>query len=95
MTFEEFQLSIKEDHAPSGIDLLLLALWYDAKGDWEKSHAIVQDMDTKYASMIHAYLHRKEGDIGNAYYWYQQAGMKQTNYSIEDEWNSLVSIFIS
>lgn len=95
MTFEEFQLSTKEDHAPIEIDPLLLALWYDAKGDWVKSHAIVQDIDSKDASMIHAYLHRKERDDWNADYWYQRAGRKRTNDTIEYEWNSLVSRFIS
>lgn len=95
MTFEEFQLSIKEDHAPAGIDPLLLVLWYDAKGDWVKSHTIIQDMETKEAALIHAYLHRKEGDKWNADYWYQRAGRKRTSSTIEDEWNTLVSRFIS
>jgi hypothetical protein len=57
MTPEDFQLSIKEKEPPSGLDPLLLALWYDAKGDWERSHEIIQEMDTKEAAHIHAYLH--------------------------------------
>ncbi len=72
---------------------MLLALWYDAKGDWEKSHEIVQDIDNKEAALIHAYLHRKEGDTGNADYWYHRAGTKRTNQTIEEEWESLVDRF--
>lgn len=95
MTVAEFRKSIEGETPPAGLDPILLSLWYDAKGDWEKSHAIVQDLETKEAALIHAYLHRKEGDIGNADYWYHQAGMKRKNHSIEEEWNLLVVRFIS
>ena len=61
----------------------------------KKSHEIVQDIDTKEAALIHAYLHRKEGDDWNADYWYHRAGTKRTNHSIEEEWDSLVARFIS
>ncbi len=69
---------------------LLLALWYDAKGDWEMSHNITQEIDTGEAAQIHAYLHRKEGDIWNADYWYQRAGTTRPSYSLEEEWKVLV-----
>ena len=72
-----------------------LALWHDAKGEWEKSHAIIQDIETKEASHIHAYLHRKEGDIWNADYWYRRAGKSRPSISLEDEWRELVLIFIA
>ena len=95
MTFEEFHLSTEVKDPPEGINSILLALWYDSKGEWEKSHAIVQDIDTKDAALVHAYLHRKEGDIGNADYWYHRAGTKRTHLSIEDEWVSLVGRFLT
>jgi hypothetical protein len=95
MTIEEFNATLTQEDTPSGLHPLLLALWYDAKGDWEKSHEIVQDIDTKDAALIHAYLHRKEGDEWNAAYWYNRAGMKKPNESIEEEWGSLVTRFIS
>jgi hypothetical protein len=94
MTIEEFNATLTQEDTPSGLNPLLLSLWYDAKGDWEKSHEIVQDIDTKEAALIHAYLHRKEGDDWNADYWYHQAGTKRTNHSIEEEWASLVVKFI-
>ena len=57
--------SIPSDH--------LRALWYDLNGDWDTAHGIVQQMSDTEAMWIHAYLHRKEPDIWNAKYWYQQA----------------------
>lgn len=72
----------------------LLALWYDAKGDWEKSHVIIQDIETKEAAYIHAYLHRKEGDIWNADYWYRRAGKSRPSISLEKEWRELVSSYL-
>ncbi len=73
---------------------LLKALWYDGKGDWEKSHNIAQDINTKDGSHIHAYLHRKEGDEGNAGYWYSRAGKDFPKVSLEVEWAQLVKKFI-
>jgi hypothetical protein len=95
MTIEEFHFTLKQNEAPVGLDPILLALWYDAKGDWKKSHEIVQDIDTKEAALIHAYLHRKEGDDWNADYWYRRAGISSSILSLQEEWNSLVSRFIS
>ena len=71
----------------------VLALWYDAKGDWEKSHVIIQDMETKEAAHIHAYLHRKEGDIWNADYWYARSGKQRPGVSLEEEWKELVTLY--
>src|ERR1700733_15799160 len=69
MTVEEFSAS--DGSAFSGA---LLALWWDAKGDWERAHGIAQDVAGADGAWVHAYLHRKEGDAGNAGYWYRQAG---------------------
>ena len=90
MTLAEFHASLTHNEPPDGLNPLLLSLWYDAKGDWHKSHAIVQDIETKDAALIHAYLHRKEGDIGNAMYWYKIASAKKPDTSLEEEWTQLV-----
>jgi hypothetical protein len=71
----------------------LLALWYDGHGDWEKSHDQVDQLSGKRAARIHAYLHRKEGDQGNADYWYKRAGEKLPNLMLEEEWADLVRRF--
>jgi len=73
----DFRESIKGNEPSSESSDHLKALWYDAKGDWKKAHEIIQDIDDKNASWIHAYLHRKEGDILNADYWYNRAGKKR------------------
>lgn len=86
MTLPEFKASLSTDVPPKGISNLLEAMWYDGKGDWERSHNIAQDVHSKDGSWIHAYLHRKEGDYGNAAYWYARAGRKMPSVSLKDEW---------
>ena len=90
MTFSEFKASAD----PKGLSVELEALWYDGKGDWDKSHEVIQDVNTKNAAWIHAYLHRKEGDLGNAQYWYSRAGKSMPNVSLDAEWKSLVEYFL-
>ncbi|HEX4851526.1 MAG TPA: hypothetical protein VFV08_12000 [Puia sp.] len=95
MNITQFKKSLKADKPPAGISNYLEALWYDAKGDWDKSHQIVQDLNSSEAAWIHAYLHRKEGDISNADYWYGIARKKRPSVSLEKEWEDLVSDFAS
>ena len=92
MNFEEFQKSLSFSD-PGEIAVYLKSLWYDAKGDWDKAHKIIQDIEDKNAAWIHAYLHRKKGDIGNADYWYRRASKKRPEYSLEKEWEELVKEF--
>jgi len=94
MTFEEFKDSLSLDNPPDGISGLLKSLWYDAKGDWEKAHSIAQDINSKEGSLLHAYLHRVEGDIWNAGYWYNRAQSNRFKGSLEEEWESLVKMFL-
>ena len=89
MTFEEFNNSLSQANPPGDLSVYLLSLWYDAKGNWSKAHDIVQDEENKTGSWVHAYLHRKEGDIGNADYWYRKAGRKRPDCSLEEEWKSI------
>ena len=74
MTFDEFSASLRDETPPAGTPRPLFALWRDGKGDWTGAHEIAQDVDTVEGAMVHAYLHRKEGDLDNARYWYQRAG---------------------
>ena len=94
MTFEQFSQSLSEASPPLDISEHLKALWYDAKGNWEKSHQIIQDIEDSNAAWIHAYLHRKEGDIGNAGYWYRRAGKKKPVVSLEEEWETIAKKII-
>ena len=94
MTFTEFKSTLIESSAPKGLSVELEALWYDGKGDWNRSHEVIQDINSKNAAWIHAYLHRKEGDSGNAQYWYSRAGKNMPNVNLDKEWESLVNHFL-
>lgn len=94
MNFNEFKDSLKNDAPPTNVSNLLKALWYDGNGNWEQAHNIVQDIHNKDASWIHAYLHRKEGDEGNASYWYNRAGKRMPDVSLTQEWEEIVKVFL-
>jgi hypothetical protein len=72
----------------------LAALWWAAKGHWDEAHKIVQDEDTTDAAWVHAYLHRVEGDLSNAGYWYRRAGQPVARDSLESEWQRIVAALI-
>jgi hypothetical protein len=91
MRFEIFKASLADDHPPSDLIPPLLALWHDGKGDWTRAHEIAQSINDWKGSWVHAYLHRKEGDLSNAGYWYSRAGKPMHNASLEEEWDSIAS----
>ncbi|HIP52538.1 MAG TPA: hypothetical protein EYH03_00815 [Chromatiales bacterium] len=72
----------------------LSALWYDAKGEWDRAHRIVQQQSGVSAAWVHAYLHRKEGDLSNADYWYSRAGRSQSAGTLEEEWEAIVQALL-
>ena len=94
MNLRQLKESIDENKIPDDLSVYLKALWYDAKGNWDEAHQIIQDVPDKNASWIHAYLHRKEGDITNADYWYNQAGRKRPNISLNEEWEEIVKAML-
>ncbi len=94
MTFEDFSVSLESDTPPQGISPELRGLWWDGKGNWHKSHETVQDLASKEAAWVHAYLHRKEGDIWNADYWYSRAGKVRPKVSLEEEWAAMVKALL-
>ena len=94
MNVSSFKESLSGNKPPQGSSVYLNALWYDAKGEWDKAHKLIQDVDDKNAAWIHAYLHRKEGDSVNADYWYSRAGKKRSPFSLEKEWEEIVTALI-
>lgn len=70
-------------------------MWYDGKDNWEEAHNLAQDIHTTEGSWVHAYLHRKEGDLGNASYWYHRAGRTMPTLSLEKEWEEIVNAFLN
>jgi len=89
-SFASFESTLDHRIPPEEWPLPLQALWYDAKGDWESSHDIAQELHTQMGSWIHAYLHRKEGDKRNAGYWYDRADKPFPKYSLNEELKVLV-----
>jgi hypothetical protein len=73
MTLDEFRESLTANEPPAGLTPALMGLWWDSKGDWKRAHEAAQQDEGVEGSWVHAYLHRKEGDQGNAAYWYSRA----------------------
>ena len=89
MKLKEFKMAVEANENPFPSDNLLSALYYDAMGNWEKAHLLAQEIETQSGSWVHGYLHRKEGDLGNASYWYALAGKRVPSISLEDEWDEI------
>ena len=88
MTIQEF---IDTKEFPENFSEELRALWEDASGNWDMAHAIVQRMSTHDAMWVHAYLHREEGDLGNANYWYSRTRYSMPDISLEEEWKAIAT----
>jgi len=86
MDFKEFVQSIDKNEKPRDVKVEAEALWIERSGDWEEAHRIVQSLESKEAFLVHAYLHRREGDIGNAEYWYRRAEKELPNIPLDEEW---------
>lgn len=86
MTVAEFAAS-----DGSGFTGALLALWWEGHGDWSKAHEIAQEVEDADGAWVHAYLHRKEGDTGNAAYWYRRAGRTVAKGELKGEWEAIVA----
>jgi hypothetical protein len=95
MTIEEFMLTLENSRPPEKLSPYLKALWYDAKDDWKNSHETAQEIQNRNGAWIHAYLHRKEGDLSNAYYWYLQAGKQMPEDTFEEEWKNILNELIN
>lgn len=94
MTLPEF-MDFAREGQPSGLPPALLALWHDRRGDWEAAHRVAQDIDGPDGAWIHAYLHRKEGDLPNAGYWYRRAGQPQAAGSLDAEWTAIATALLA
>jgi hypothetical protein len=95
MKYPEYIDSLKYAVCADSLEPCLKALWFDARGDWDTAHEIVQEIDDSMAARIHAYLHRKQGDEWNSEYWYRRAGSAfPQDLSFEQEWESLVKILV-
>lgn len=89
MTYDDFIEATNDESAGDSLRPELRSLWYDKRGDWDTAHTIAQGISTEEGSAIHAYLHHKEGDLGNANYWYSRAGRSMPKTSLDEEWDAL------
>ncbi len=95
MTLADFRRTISESKPPATLSAPLRALWHDAKGDWDAAHEVAQNIDDATGAWIHAYLHRKEGDLGNAGYWYRRAQKPECRGSLAAEWDEIATALLS
>ncbi len=91
MDLAAFKLTLGEAQPPMNAPAPLAALWWAAKGDWERAHSLVMEQETGDAAWVHAYLHRVEGDLGNARYWYRAAQRPPASGELDREWDAIVS----
>jgi len=95
MTVQQFRESLCRDDPPAGLDFALAGLWWDAKDDWTKAHECAQQGEGPAGSWVHAYLHRKEGDVPNAGYWYQRADRTPCRTTLQEEWLEITKSLLS
>ncbi len=93
MTYSAFMQACEAGTLPASESDLLQSLYEDKRGDWDTAHSIAQQIPTKDGSRVHAYLHRKEGDLGNANYWYSRAGEPAPTTGLDSEWDDLARRF--
>ena len=93
MTLDEFRATLSSDRSPA-VAPALVALWHDARGDWDKAHELANDVDDRTGAWVHAYLHRKEGDLGNAAYWYDRAGQPVPSDGLDAEWDRIATALL-
>jgi hypothetical protein len=94
MTPAAFKRSLSNAVPPKTVSAALQGLWWAGKGDWDKAHRLIMDEHSREAAWVHAYLHRVEGDDGNAGYWYRQAQRKPATGPHEAEWEAMVAALL-
>jgi hypothetical protein len=94
VSMADFKTGLSDTALAPELKAPLAALWWAAKGKWDEAHKIVQDEDDADSAWVHGYLHRVEGDLGNAGYWYRRAGKPVATGSLETEWDAMVSALL-
>ena len=95
MDLVRFKASLEDDAPPRGMSAALAGLWWDAKGDWTRAHESAQRQEDAVGAWVHAYLHRKEGDLENARYWYRQAKRPVASGPLREEWDEIAGILLA
>ena len=94
MNLKTFEATLEDAAPPPGLSAALAALWHERRGDWDEAHRQAQSQDDAEGAWVHAYLHRVEGDHGNAAYWYRRAGRALCSAPLEEEWAEIVDALL-
>lgn len=95
MDLEEFRRSLDGDGPPPGSSPALAGLWHQGQGDWDRAHALAQEGGGADGAWVHAHVHRVEGDLPNADYWYRRAGRSRPGGSLEEEWEAIAGALLA
>ncbi len=95
MDLTEFERTLGADAPPEGLPLALAALWQEARGDWDEAHRLAQKDKGAEGAWVHAYLHRVEGDLSNAGYWYRRAEKPPADGPLKDEWRAIARALLT
>jgi hypothetical protein len=94
VTFEQFKASTSRSGPPDAFSRALQSLWWMEKGDWHRAHGIVDDAEGADECWVHAHLHRVEGDLGNAGYWYRKAGKPAAMSELDAERMEIIAALL-
>ena len=94
MDAKEFKASATSDAPPDGLSPALMALWHLARGEWDAAHGFAQDDGGRDGAWVHAHLHRVEGDLANAGYWYRRANRPSSDAPLDDEWEEIATVLL-
>jgi hypothetical protein len=95
ITVAAFRDSLRSAAPPAGLAPALQALWHEANGDWPTAHRLAQAEDDADGAWVHAYLHRVEGDLANAGYWYRRAGRPVCSQPLAEEWAAIAGALLA
>jgi len=96
MNLADFKSTLVQSNPPVNLAAPLLALWLDGKEDWNGAHDALQNQpDGNGSAWVHAYLHRKEGDLSNARYWYRRANQPESQASLAQEWDAIATALLA
>ena len=95
MNIETFSAALRDDAPPAGWSRALQALWHQGKGDWDRAHQLAQTQNDAEGAWVHAHLHRAEGDVANARYWYRRAGKEPSTVSLDEECAAIAAALLA
>ncbi len=91
MSVTDFKRSLQQQQPPESYPPALRALWWTSKGQWNAAHDIVMAHGGADCAWVHAHLHRVEGDLDNARYWYRRAGKRVATADLAAEREAIVA----